>query len=58
VSSFKLDVLFADVAKNHRRQTAIAYRQSLHPLRGGLPVPELESVILLRPAQGRKSQVP
>ena len=52
----QLEVLFADVAKHHGGEPAIAYRQSLRPLRGGLPVPELQSVIVLRLAQGRKAK--
>src|ERR1039458_8040123 len=51
-----LKVLFADVAKDHGGETSIAYRQGLHPLRGGLPVPELESVILLSQAQAGKAK--
>jgi hypothetical protein len=43
-------VLFADDAKDHGGQASVAYRQGLRPLLSGLPVPEFESVTVLRTA--------
>jgi hypothetical protein len=50
----QLDTPSTEIAKDHRGQSAIAYRKGLCPLSGGLPIPEAQCVAVIVECRGNR----